>query len=132
MKATVAKYRHYGLKIYEVDSNHSYAVGTDGQATEACRQYIRDSLWAFRPEFLASYTPDGVDAEILSIIIDKKCEDATEIIARLVGDRLGDLIDDAISADGRGHFLSSYDGEERDAEDIDGLPRGKHSLAYRI
>jgi hypothetical protein len=123
------KYTHYGLKVYRAEGGE-YAVGTERQVEEAVREYVRDSLWAFRPEFLQGYTPAEVDAEILTVIIEKKCEDATEIIARLVGDRLGKLIDDAVAADGRGHFLASYDGEERDSSDVEGLPKNK--LAYRI
>lgn len=127
--ATAQKYRHYGLKVYRVDDGE-FAVGTEEEVDAAVRECVRESLWAFRPEFLANYTPDGVDAEILGIIIEMKCEDATEIIAKLVDERLGKLIDDAVASDGRGHFLSSWDGEERDSDDIKGLPKGR--LAFRI
>jgi len=122
-------YKHYGLDVYDL-GRRQYAVGTEEQADEAAREYVRDSLWAFRPEFLEAYMPDGIDAEVLSIVIEKKYEDATEIIARLAGDDLGRLIDDAIAADGRGHFLSSYDGHEVSSDEIEGLPKGL--IAFRI
>jgi hypothetical protein len=130
MPPTLEKYTHYGLKIYSFGNGRSYAVGTEKQVDAAVREYVRDSLWAFRPEYLEAYTPEGIDAEIIGIIVEKKNEDATEIIARLVGDKLGELIDDAIAADGRGHFLSSYDGNEIDSDEIEGLPKGK--IAFRI
>lgn len=120
---------HYGLVIHDID-DRDYAVGTDEQATAACREYIRDSLWAFRPGFIAKYTPDGVDAEVIECLVEKKYEEANEAIARLIGDRLGDFIDDAIKSDGRGHFLAGYDGNEIDSSDVDGLPTGL--VAYRI
>lgn len=120
---------YYGLEIHDVD-DHDYAVGTDEQATAACREYIRDSLWAFRPSFISSYTPEGVDEGVIKCLIEKKYEDANEAVARLIGDRLGDFIDDAIKSDGRGHFLAGYDGNEIDSSDVDGLPAGL--VAYRI
>jgi hypothetical protein len=120
---------HYGLEIHDVD-DHDYAVGTDEQATAACREYIRDSLWAFRPSFIASYTPEGVDEEVIKCLVEKKYEEANEALARLIGDRIGDFLDDAIRSDGRGHFLSGYDGEEIDSDDVDGLPTGL--VAYRL
>lgn len=126
----ITQQRHYGLRVYHTEGGEYYAVGTERQVEAAAREYIRESLWVFRPEFLERFTPEAVDAEILRILIENKYEDATEIIARLVGDRLGDLIDEAIASDGRGHFLSPWDSEERDSDDIAGLPKGR--LAYRI
>ncbi len=120
---------HYGLVIHDV-GNREYAVGTEEQATAACREYIRETLWAFRPGFVERYTPDGVDAEVIACLVDHKCEAANEAVARLIGDRLGDFLDDAIKSDGRGHFLSGYDGEEIDSDDVDGLPTGL--VAYRL
>jgi hypothetical protein len=103
-------YEHYGMWVVEIDGEE-WAIGTDDEAEEACADYIRDSLWAFRPEFLVSYVIDGIDEDIIKII-QQKCEDANDPITRLVGDRQAGLIEDAIAADGRGHFLSPYDGEE--------------------
>lgn len=128
----VAAYKHYGLDVHELDANHTYAVGTDEQADAAAREYVRDSLWAFKPEFLARYMPDGIDAEIITIIVEKKYEDATELFARLIGDKLGELIDDAIASDGRGHFLASYDSEERDCKDVEGLEDLAGKVCFRI
>lgn len=123
------QWKHYGVPVYEVESG-TYAVCTDRQADVACREAIVESLWAFRPEFLVGYVPDGVDAEVIAAIVEKRCEDANPAILRLVGDRLDDLVRDAVAADGRGHFLSPYDGDERDSKEIDGLPRGR--VAFRI
>lgn len=122
-------YKHYGLDVYEADGGHEYAVGTDKQADKAAREYVRETLWAFRTSFLARFVPEGVGEDILSIV-QEKCESSNEAIARLVGDKLGDLIDEAIQSDGRGHLLSPYDGNEIDSDDIDGLPSGK--VAYRL
>jgi hypothetical protein len=45
----------------------------------------------------------------------KKCEGANDAILALIEKTDGGLdgfVEEAISADGRGHFLSSYDGNE--------------------
>ncbi len=90
-----------------------YLILTDNEADVKTGDYIRDSLWAFRPEFLLDYMPKGLEAKDLTAI-QERCEDANPAIRALVGDNEGDLIEGAIGADGRGHFLSGYDGEENE------------------
>ena len=46
---------------------------------------------------------------------EKHCESANDTILALIDD-LDEFVQDAISSDGRGHFLSSYDGEEVETE----------------
>jgi hypothetical protein len=43
------------------------------------------------------------------------CEDANPPVEALIKD-MDHFVSDAISADGRGHFLSSYDSEEQETE----------------
>lgn len=93
--------------------DESYLVLTDEEADKKAAEYIKDSLWAFRPSFLKSYVPEEVDEEIIKII-QEKCESANGAMLRLVGSDLEKLIEDAIAADGRGHFLSGYDGNEHE------------------
>lgn len=90
----------------------SYLVLTDREATAKTREHILETLWAFRPEFLQNYTAKGVDADILRRL-QERYEDSNEAILKLVTQKNA-LISDAIGADGRGHFLSSYDGEEHE------------------
>lgn len=89
-----------------------YLVLTDSEADGRTEEYVRDSLWAFRSSFLVNYMPEGVTEDVLEPMQEKLCEDATPAIVAMVGDRLDELVEDAISSDGRGHFLSGYDGEE--------------------
>ena len=49
------KYDYYGLKIYSY-AHLEYAVGTDEEADKAVKENIKQSLWAFLPEFIASHT----------------------------------------------------------------------------
>lgn len=44
------------------------------------------------------------------------CESANEIVFLPIIEDFEDFVSDAIDADGRGHFLSTYDGEEVEHE----------------
>jgi len=106
----------YGENTYDAEGGE-WLVLMEAEADDAAREAIRESVWAFRPEFLASYVPDGIDADTLQAIQGERCEDANAPILALVeaGSGFADFASDAIAADGRGHFLSHYDGEEHDA-----------------
>lgn len=95
-----------------VDDRAEYRVLTNKEADTAAREAILDSVWAFRPEFLEAHTVQGVDADtIRTIQANDKCESNNPVLLRLIKD-VDHFVDDAIKADGRGHFLSSYDSEE--------------------
>lgn len=103
-------YDHYGMAVYD-----GYAIGTDEEADEAAKQYIKDSLWAFNASFIISEC--GLDHSLEEAITSwqqDKCEDANDGIESLIENSCGidEFVESAISADGRGHFLSSYDGNE--------------------
>jgi hypothetical protein len=114
--------------IEEADSvlevgGEEYLVLTDTEADERAAEYIKESLWAFNPSFLI-YSIDSVNRlsvddaihfeNMLRELQCKLCESANAIILGLVGKNLDRLINDAIVAEGRGHFLSPYDGEEHE------------------
>jgi hypothetical protein len=91
-----------------------WLVLTDNEATEKAREYIDDSLWAFNSSFLAGYT--GLDEKVFTALSDG-CESSNDAVRSLIvgtGHDLDDFADEAISADGRGHFLNTYDGEENE------------------
>ncbi len=124
-------YDHYGLPIYEADDGHEYAVGTHAQATKAAKVNILDSLWAFNADFIARFADlDDETAKGLRKMQEEMSENANPLVRRIIGEKnLTKFVSEAISADGLGHFLSPYDGQERDSGDIPGLPKGK--LAFR-
>jgi hypothetical protein len=112
------KWDTYGLDTFSAPGGE-YAIGTDRQADKATRAYIEDSLWAFRTEFLADYVGADLDDRAvkgLEKIQGDLCEDANPLIRGMVGPRFGRLVRDAIAADGRGHFISGYDGEEHEVK----------------
>jgi hypothetical protein len=91
-----------------------YLVLTDEEADQRAKEYISDSLWAFQVNFLREYckalkTPAICQA--VATMQEKLCEDANEIIRALIDD-FDSFVQAAISADGRGHFLATYDGRE--------------------
>lgn len=115
-------YDYYGLEIYS-DGGWEVAVGDDDEADEAAADYIKDTLWAFNVGFIVShmrgsYPLSDRSEKALERMLCELAEDANDIVEALIED-LDDFINDAIAADTRGHFLSSYDGEENEIE-IDG------------
>lgn len=106
-------YDHYGLQVFRYEAEE-YAVGTDEEADKAAKEEIVSSLWAFRSEFIIDHSDLPYEAlEMIKTFQENKCESANETIEALIKD-IDEFVEDAISADGRGHFLSSYDSEERD------------------
>lgn len=102
-------------ELPEIFDSGDWLLLTDSESNEYCHEYILDSLWAFRPEFLSGET--GLDVEVFrSIQSNDRCESNNEAIQALIKSTCGleSFIDSAIGTDGRGHFISSYDGEEHE------------------
>jgi len=104
---------HHDMPVFSY-GRAEYAIGSDSEADSAAFDYVKDSLWAFNASFLASYT--GLPEEMFSGM-QGKCEGANDAfktcVERAEGGMAG-FVQEAISADGRGHFLSNYDGEENE------------------
>lgn len=91
-----------------------YRVLTDEEADVAARENILESVWAFNKSFLDSHSEAiaEMDEDVFKKI-QEMCESANKTILRLIDD-VDHFVDDAITCDGRGHFLSGYDGEENE------------------
>lgn len=92
-----------------------YFVLTALEADEKAEEYIENSLWAFKASFIIEQCGlHQSGAESLEIMQYKACEGANDFILSLIEKTCGinDFVDAAISADGRGHFLSGYGGKE--------------------
>lgn len=87
---------------------------TDSEADAWCEDRIAQDLWAFRPEFLEAHTVKGMTAKAIAAIQESLYEDASDSLRALIPD-WAHFVRDVMMADGRGHFLSSYDGEEIEA-----------------
>jgi len=107
----------YDEKVFSIGSRE-YLVVSEDEARELAVQDIKQSLWAFNTDFIIDHTTLPYEAgEMVRSFQEDKCEGANETLLALVGDFFGELVDDAISADGLAHFLATYDGEEEQVED---------------
>ena len=113
---------HLGVDVDDVTGDgdtwthgrSEWLVLSDDDADERAAEAIRDSLWAFRSEFIAGHTRPRLNGAGIKALAEMKAnmrESAQPLIEALIHD-MDDFIRDAISADGRGHFLASYDFEE--------------------
>jgi hypothetical protein len=110
----LASYDHYGLPVY-ILGREEYAIGTDSEADAAVVENIKDSIWAFNADFLARFTDLPVEMFQMS---QKMCEGANDGFLKCVERADGGLaafVSKAVSEDGRGHFLSGYNGEEEES-----------------
>ena len=103
-----------------------FLVLTDDEADEKAKEEIRQSLWAFNPEFILKHTKayenttdyeDEAIIEALKEVQGRICEGANELVYALIND-FGEFCEDAIDEDGRGHFLSYYDGKEYESDNF--------------
>lgn len=101
----------YDNCLFEVGSEE-YLVLTDKKADKRVREYIKDSVWAFNPDFLNAHVRVRLDKDVWEAL-QAKCEDANDAILSMIAD-FDHFVDDAVKADGRGHFLAQYDGVEHE------------------
>lgn len=103
---------------------NEYKVLTDEEADEEAKTQILESLWAFNADFILRHTEfynnstSREDAEFIKALQDlqrRLCESANSIVKALIID-VDDFVSDAIDSDGRGHFISWYDGEEYETQ----------------
>jgi hypothetical protein len=104
----------YDDTTFDVDG-YDYLVCTDEEADDRAGDYIKDSLWAFNAGFIIDHTDLPYEATDMITGFQDKCEDANDTIAALITD-MDEFIEDAICADGRGHFMGSYDGDENEED----------------
>ena len=103
--------KHLDCSIDEaVVSMNDYLVYTDDEADEAVYNYIDESVCFFRSDFIAAHAE--VDEEVIKKLQELH-ENSNKAIRSLIKD-FDHFVSDAVCADGRGHFLSSYDGEENE------------------
>jgi hypothetical protein len=112
---TVTKYDENTFEI----GKKEYMILTEEEAQEKAKEYILSSIWAFNADFIIEHSKvldfDDASRSIIKAI-QEQCESGNEAMKKLIDD-IDEFIDDAISTDGRGHFMSSYDGNEEQEGD---------------
>lgn len=122
-KRALAKFLEVAEKDIEHDGGCSYSfefdeylVCTLKEADELAKEYILDSVWAFFPGFLAKHSViddlETAESVFRAIAENNRCEGNNDAVRALIKD-IEFFVEEAIFADGRGHFLSPYDGEEQ-------------------
>ena len=99
----------------EIDCDgEEWRVMLDDEADAAAEEDVKDHAWAFNAEFLESQT--DIPAEMFTFYQEAKSEDANDAFVKIIERTCGmdEFTTEAISTDGRGHFLSGYDGEEQE------------------
>ena len=114
---TKSPWATYGVK----NEGEEYLVLTEDEADKTAKEEIKNSLWAFKAEFILQECDMDISNKVENSLIAMQkacCEDCNEFILALIEGSCGldKFVDDAIGFDGRGHFISEYDGEEVDAE----------------
>ena len=118
-------YNEYRFDVY----GDEYIATDDDRAYATAFREISRSLWAFNTDFILDHLKDEIKfgdysvdlgelKKALKALQEKLCEGANAIIHALIDD-LNEFVEDAIAADGRGHFISPYDGEEHEVT-VDG------------
>ena len=114
------------LPFVVLDTGAEYYVLTDEQADERVKKEIENSLWAFNADFVIQHCKnyDEMDqwevesaVESLRHAQENCCESANGLVFALIDD-MDEFVEDAINADGRGHFISRYDGVENEQDDF--------------
>ena len=102
---------------------NEYKVLTDEEADKTAEECIKDSLWAFNAEFIldhANINTERVYTDIVKAfrkLQETLHESANPLVESLIGD-IDQFVYDAVEADGRGHFISFYDGKEHESENF--------------
>lgn len=100
-----------GLPIVFIDDVRYMVAENEQKAFEACCEYVEDNLCYFCPEFLAEQTE--LPIEIFEALASKDFHDNSvykSLIEHVT--TIENFTQAAIDADGRGHFLNSWDGSE--------------------
>ena len=116
--------RHQQGRLYTL-GRAAWLVLTDDEADDMANERIRDGLWSFRPDFLADHCSVRLNRKAIAALAKLQaelCEDAQPLIEALVD--IDDVVTAAVRADGRGHWIADYDGQEVE------LPSGFYG--YRV
>lgn len=108
---------------FEIVGNE-YKVLTEEEADAEAEDYIKDSLWAFNADFILDHANISTTecayndiVEAFRMMQTRLCENANALVEALIND-IDQFVYDAIETDGRGHFISSWDGEEHEVENF--------------
>jgi hypothetical protein len=94
--------------------DQEYLVLNDKEAQTKCEEDIKQSVWAFNSSFLSFHT--DINEDIIKSVREH-CESSNDMLLNSIKD-IEKFINEAITSDGRGHFISYYDGYEHEENDL--------------
>ena len=96
-----------------------FLVLTDEEADAKAYSEIEESLWAFNADFIIDMCGFSGGEKSLIAMQRESCEDCNEFIKAMIEGTctLDTFVQSAIETDGRGHFISMYDGEENEQDE---------------
>ena len=102
--------------MYVIDGENRFYLADEKESDKLAKEIILDDIWAFKPDFIREHSriiKDGGDRamEVLKNMQESMCESCSPLVRAMIDD-LDLFVKDAIKADGRGHFISMYDGKE--------------------
>lgn len=112
------------LPFVVLDTGANYAVLTEEQADARAKEEILNSLWAFNADFIIRHCKNynemdqyEVESAVESLrhAQENCCENANGLVFALIDD-MDEFVKDAIISDGRGNFISRYDGVENEQD----------------
>lgn len=104
-----------GRRYFELnDDSAEYLVLDEEEREEELQDNIKETCSYFVPEFLAEETE--LPVEVFKALVDKN-EAVYKLLEKCVDGGFEQFCEDAVNADGYGHFLSGYDGEELELTD---------------
>lgn len=110
------EYDYYGLPVIEIEGDE-YAVGKPSEVHDAIIKYCKENIQYFKPEFLAQ---NSKYSDHLFATLQKNDVYDSDVYLELIDD-IESFAEEAEEVDGRGHFLSPYDGEEIGVCDDEGV-----------
>ena len=99
---------------FELDDGSEYLVLDWDEREETLQENIKETCSYFVPEFLAEETE--LPKEVFKALVDKN-DAVYKLLEKWVDGGFEQFCEDAVNADGYGHFLSGYDGEEIELTD---------------
>tara|TARA_B100001175_G_C19292186_1_gene534067 strand:+ start:351 stop:776 length:426 start_codon:yes stop_codon:yes gene_type:complete len=94
--------------------DQAYLVLSDKEAQTRCEEDIKQFVWAFNSSFLSFHT--DINEDIIKSV-QEHSEGSNDMLLNSIKD-IQKFINEAIASDGRGHFISYYDGHEHEENDL--------------
>ena len=122
---------YYGLDVYNMQDESSWAVGKWEEVYTAANQSAYDLLWDTHPDIFKRFIIlNNNDLQAISIMQENAENVCNSLLAKLLGKELTKCLDHMVREKGAAYYLDPIDRTEHASDTIPGLPTGL--LAYRI